>query len=291
MKPDKKNNKMSIKTSLTPSLADDFLPRTKPADPYTHRPTPNGLSFFKSGTSKGGAIYHVPTTESPDLIIAKCHAAIILNTTYSAIYSDYKNIMSIIERNPHVVAYSAWWDKKNDNESTRDVQIKVFLDKDGYQDEVTREEIITLLRKIESETINKPFVSSIEQIVDQVMSDMQSRLAVQGINLEVGSGMKTILCEHYQQKQYTPDKVARRISSVLQKKVHSGLDCGNIMLGDTVVVKLIDGKINVQAKHTKHLFSEMPETSPSVTIDIQKRTRTNHYNGDLSMRESRMYKR
>ncbi len=276
---------------LTPSLVDDYRPRTKPTDPGTYRPTPNGLSFFKSGTSKTGAVYHVPTTESPSHIIEKCHAAIILNTTYTAIYSDYKDVMSTIEKIPNVVAYSAWWDKGNDNESTREVQIKVFLDQNGYHDETTRAEIITQLRKIESDTDNTPFVSSIEQIVDQVMFDMKTQLAVQGINLEISSGMKTILCEHYQQKQYTPDKVARRICSVLQKKVHSGLDCGKIMLGDTVVVTLIDGKINVQAKHTNHLFSEMPETIPSMTIDIQNHTRTDHYNGDPSVRKSRMYKR
>ena len=282
---------MSITTILTSRLADDYLPRTKPADPYTYRPTPNGLSFFKSGTSKAGAIYHVPTTESPDLIISKCHAAIILNTTYSAIYSEYNDVMSIIERNPNVVAYSAWWDKNNNNESARDVQIKVYLDQDGYQNESTRTEIVNLLKKIESDDNSTTIVTSIEQIVDQTVANIKSLLLLQRINLEVSQSIKKVLCEHYQQKQYTSNEIARRITSVLQKKVQSGLDCGEIMFDDTVEVKLINGKINIRAKQTKHLFSELPEISPSARIDINKRARTNYYDSDQSKKGLKYYKR
>ena len=98
--------------------------------------------------------------------------------------------------------------------------------------------------------------SNISQIVDKFISELEVQLNEQGIELEVKGDVKTYLSEHGYDPKLGARPMARLINTALKKPIADALLDGKIKVGDTAVMKIVKGKVHLQAKTKNNIDSK-----------------------------------
>ncbi len=98
-------------------------------------------------------------------------------------------------------------------------------------------------------------------ILDTMLDEISTNLIDKGINLEVNKAAKEWICEKGFDPVYGARPLRRVIQDSLEDKISDYLLAGKLKPGDTALVKILKGEINLVSKSPKK--SETIHSDPS----------------------------
>ena len=149
----------------------------------------------------------------------------------------------------------------NDDDS-KEYQIKYNRMKENVLSEVTKFFRPEFLNRIDSIVVFHSLLKKhMLSILDTMLDEISNNLIDKGINLEVNKAAKEWICEKGFDPVYGARPLRRVIQDSLEDKISDYLLAGKLKPGDTALVKVLKGEINLVSKSPKK--SETIHSDPS----------------------------
>ena len=178
---------------------------------------------------------------------------------------DFRNVLIVMTSNlgsdlirqDKFIGFSA----TNDDDS-KEYQIKYNRMKENVLTEVTKFFRPEFLNRIDSIVVFHSLLKKhMLSILDTMLDEISNNLIDKGINLEVNKAAKEWICEKGFDPVYGARPLRRVIQDSLEDKISDYLLAGKLKPGDTALVKILKGEINLVSKSPKK--SETIHSDPS----------------------------
>ena len=178
---------------------------------------------------------------------------------------DFRNVLIVMTSNlgsdlirqDKFIGFSS----TNDDDS-KEYQIKYNRMKENVLTEVTKFFRPEFLNRIDSIVVFHSLLKKhMLSILDTMLDEISNNLIDKGINLEVNKAAKEWICEKGFDPVYGARPLRRVIQDSLEDKISDYLLAGKLKPGDTALVKILKGEINLVSKSPKK--SETIHSDPS----------------------------
>ena len=178
---------------------------------------------------------------------------------------DFRNVLIVMTSNlgsdlirqDKFIGFSS----TNDDDS-KEYQIKYNRMKENVLAEVTKFFKPEFLNRIDSIVVFHSLLKKhMLSILDTMLDEISNNLIDKGINLEVNKAAKEWICEKGFDPVYGARPLRRVIQDSLEDKISDYLLAGKLKPGDTALVKILKGEINLVSKSPKK--SETIHSDPS----------------------------
>ncbi len=178
---------------------------------------------------------------------------------------DFRNVLIVMTSNlgsdlirqDKFIGFSS----TNDDDS-KEYQIKYNRMKENVLTEVTKFFRPEFLNRIDSIVVFHSLLKKhMLSILDTMLDEISNNLIDKGINLEVNKAAKEWICEKGFDPVYGARPLRRVIQDSLEDKISDYLLAGKLKPGDTALVKVLKGEINLVSKSPKK--SETIHSDPS----------------------------